>query len=134
MSVVTAAMSSQLGRLVKYGGEKKLLTASYVLYAAALLLIPVVPNIWMQIIPLIIFGMAHGINIPATQILLAGIAPIEFRGAFMSFNGMVLRLGQTLGPLIMGLMFTLGGVTTAFIAGAVLAVCFFFLMLFIINT
>jgi len=50
------------------------------------------------------------------------MAPIEYRAAFMSINGMVLRLGQTLGPLIMGLVFTFGGINGVFFTAAVLGV------------
>jgi predicted MFS family arabinose efflux permease len=46
---------------------------------------------------------------------------LEYRGAFMSLNGMVLRLGQTLGPLLMGIIFGLWGVGATFYAGAALS-------------
>ena len=70
------------------------------------------------LIPAVIFGIAHGLNIPCYQTLLAGLAPMEYRGAFMSLNGMVLRLGQTLGPLLMGIIFSLWGIEATFYAGA----------------
>ena len=40
-------------------------------------------------------------------------------------NGMVLRLGQTLGPLVMGGIYVLGGINAAFYAGAVLSLTMF---------
>jgi ACDE family multidrug resistance protein len=43
---------------------------------------------------------------------------MEYRAAFMSVNGMVLRLGQTLGPLLMGAVFGLWGIGSVFYAGA----------------
>jgi MFS transporter, ACDE family, multidrug resistance protein len=39
----------------------------------------------------------------------------------MSLNGMVLRIGQTLGPLTAGLFFALGGIKGAFFGGASVA-------------
>ena len=60
-------------------------------------------------------------NLPIVQTLLARRAPLEYRAAFMSLNGMVLRLGQTLGPLIMGLVYLIGGFETIFFLSAGLA-------------
>ena len=56
---------------------------------------------------------------------MAGLAPMEHRGILMSVNGTVLRLGQTMGPLVMGLAFTLWGITGPFYSGAVLALLVF---------
>jgi len=60
-------------------------------------------------------------NLPIVQTLLARRAPLEYRAAFISLNGMVLRLGQTLGPLIMGLVYLIGGFETIFFLSAGLA-------------
>jgi len=118
MSLATAFTSSQLGRLAEIYSERTLLKATFILYALALVMIPFVPNLWAFLIPIIIFGIAHGVNIPNLQTLLAGLAPIEYRAAFMSVNGMVLRLGQTLGPLVMGAVFGMWGIGSVFYAGA----------------
>ena len=75
----------------------------------------------MLCIPAIIFGIGHGVNIPCTQTLLASMAPIEYRASFMSFNKMVLRIGQSLGPLVMGLIMGFAGLNGVFIGVAVIA-------------
>ena len=121
MSITTAIAAAQLGKLIKIFSEPTLVKASFVLYGIALLIIPQITNIWLLAIPSVIFGIAHGINIPSIQTLLAGLASVEHRAAFMSVNGMVLRLGQTLGPLLIGLFFTVGGFSYAFYGGAVIA-------------
>ncbi len=118
MSLTTALTSSQLGKLARVYSGRTLLQASFIIYALALVIIPFVPNLWVFLIPIIIFGIAHGVNIPNIQTLLAGLAPMEYRAAFMSVNGMVLRLGQTLGPLLMGAVFGLWGMSGVFYAGA----------------
>ena len=121
MSLTTAIISSQLGKLTTKFGGKGLLTVSFIFYGIALMTIPLPTKSIYLIFPLIIYGIGHGLNIPSIQTLLAEIAPLEYRGAFMSMNGMLLRLGQTLGPLIMGLFFVLGQTTLVFTAGSVLA-------------
>jgi MFS family permease len=120
-SVATALTASQLGRLVKLWPERVLIRAAFVLYAAVLLLLSWMPSVWTVAIPALLFGVAHGLNIPSIQTLLAGLAPLEHRGAFMSANGMVLRLGQTLGPLLMGLVFGLWAMGGVIYSGAGLA-------------
>jgi MFS family permease len=122
MSLTTALTSSQLGKLAKIYSESTLLKATFILYALALVIIPFMHNLWAFLIPIIIFGIAHGVNIPNIQTLLAGLAPMEYRAAFMSVNGMVLRLGQTLGPLLMGAMFGIWGISSVFYAGAGFAI------------
>jgi MFS family permease len=52
------------------------------------------------------YGFANGILIPNIQTQISILAPAEFRGAFMSINSSVLRLGQTIGPLISGIVIT----------------------------
>ncbi len=115
MSATTAAVSSQLGRLIKIFSERSLIKISFIFYGLSLLLVPVVSNAWILLIPTVIFGLAHGVNIPSIQTLLAGLAPMEHRAAFMAANGMVLRLGQTLGPLIAGFFFIQWGIPGVFL-------------------
>ncbi len=121
MSVTTAVTSSQLGRLTGRFSEAALIRASFLLYGLALAMIPATPNLWLYLASAFVFGLGHGMNIPSIYSLMAGYAPMEHRGILMSVNGTVLRLGQTLGPLVMGLAFTLWGITGPFVAGAVLA-------------
>lgn len=120
-SLTTAITSSQLVKLVARFSEKKLITTAFFLYAVSLSLVPLMNNIWELILPVMIFGAAQGMNVPSIQTLLASLAPIDYRAAFMSLNGMVLRLGQTLGPVIIGLFYIAWEIEAAFFAGAVFA-------------
>jgi len=132
-SLTTAITSSQVGRLsVKYS-DKNLLKVAFIIYACSLLIIPLMPSLWLLIIPLILFGTAQGLNIPSLQTMLTNLAPIENRAAFMSLNGMVLRLGQTLGPIVMGFVFTFSGIAGVYLAGAAFAFLLFLLILFVIG-
>jgi len=121
MSLTTAYTASQLGKLTKIYSERTILKVTFLLYGSALLMIPFIPNLPLFLIPIFIYGIAHGLNFPCFQTLLAGLAPMEYRGAFMSINGMVLRLGQTLGPPLMGVIFSLWGAEGTFYSGACLS-------------
>jgi predicted MFS family arabinose efflux permease len=46
----------------------------------------------------------------------------------MSINGMVLRLGQTLGPVLMGIVLLGWGIQGVFYAGAVCSMAMFMLL------
>jgi MFS family permease len=121
MSLATALTSSQLGKLTKLGPQRSLLRASWALFAAALATIPLAPTLWALGIPILLLGLAQGLSIPNLQTLLASLAPIEHRGAFLSINGMILRLGQTLGPPLMGLVSGVWGIDSTFYASAGIA-------------
>jgi len=118
MSVTTAIVSTQLGKLRKRFNPKSLLIYSIICYFGALILL-VLAGSWIFIaVAVIIFGMAHGLIIPNIQTMLVGYASINERAAFMSINSMVLRIGQTLGPIVIGLFYKSGGLNWAFLSGA----------------
>ncbi len=121
MSLATALTSSQLGWLARQWGERKVLLLSCACYAVALLLIPQFPSIWSLALPIVLLGVAQGLSIPSLQTLLAGRAELEHRGAFLAVNGVALRLGQTVGPPAMGLVFGAWGVGATFYAAAFVA-------------
>ncbi|MFO7798404.1 MFS transporter [Rhodohalobacter sp.] len=104
-SLVTAITSAQLGKLTKRFSEKNLIAAAAILYTIIFLIIPMIDNIWYFILPISLFGVAQGMNIPSILNLLTGYAPKEFRAAFLSVNWMVMRVGQALGPYVLGLVY-----------------------------
>jgi len=61
-------------------------------------------------------------SIPIIQALLAREAPLKYRATFMSVSGMAFRVGQTLGPFLMGLVIGVWGTGGVFYAGAVLSI------------
>lgn len=125
MSAATVVTATQLSRIVKRFTEHQLVKRASVLYGFGLLAMPFVPETWMYIVPLAAFGAAHGVNLPCIQTLVAKFAPAENRAAFMSVNNMVFRLGQTVGPLIMGAAYGLWGINSVFYACAVLCLALY---------
>jgi MFS family permease len=121
-SVATAVASFKLGRLAKRFSERNLVLAGFACYAVAILGIPFAPNMWLMLPLIMLYGAANGMNIPSILTLLSDLAPREYRAAFMSVNGMVLRVGQTLGPLVAGAMLQFGGLSGAFYGSALLAI------------
>jgi len=128
VSLVAAFTSSQLGKIIKLFSRKAILKISFILYTLALLIIPLLSQLWLFFIPVIIFGIAHGMSIPVIQALFAEAAPLKYRATFMSVSGMTFRIGQTLGPLLMGMVISIWGIGGAFYAGAVLSVAMFIII------
>jgi MFS transporter, ACDE family, multidrug resistance protein len=126
VSISITISASQLGRLSRKFSATNLISASYVLYGLAMLIIPFVQNIWLLLIPSIIFGIGLGIGFPSIQTLLANLAPREYLATIISVNGTFFGLGQTLGPLLMGYVFGLGGISSVFYAATGFAVMIFF--------
>ena len=121
-SVATAITSFRLGRLARRFSPQKLIYAGFILYALSMTALPLAPTITLLLLPAALFGVANGISIPSILTMLTGLAPAEYRGAFMSVNATVLRMGQTLGPLVAGAMMQFRGLSGAYFGSAVLAV------------
>ncbi|HHT01577.1 MAG TPA: MFS transporter [Firmicutes bacterium] len=122
MSFTTAMVSAQLGKLTRRFAKRNLAIFAFCAYVVALAIIPFVGRLELFVIPTLVFGVGHGLNIPSLQTMLAEQAPLEYRAIFMSLNGMMLRIGQTLGPLLMGLVFVYGHFQAVFWVGSLLAV------------
>jgi ACDE family multidrug resistance protein len=122
MSLTTALASSQLGRINRKLSLGAIIRIDFVIYGISLILIPFMPNIWLLLVPVALFGIGHGGNVPGLQTGVAGLAPLEYRAAFMSINATVLRLGQTIGPPLMSLIYLSRGFDITFYAAGAIAI------------
>ena len=139
MSIFTALTATQVGKLSQRYSEKSLILVAFPLYALALILIPLSPvfgdillllfpvlGVPIRFVPLLflvaLFGIAQALNMPSLQTLLASLAPPDYRAALMSINGTLLRVGQTLGPIIMSITLLLLGINWVFWVGALFGI------------
>jgi len=120
-SLATAVASFKVGALSHRHGSQALVKTGFLLYVLAMAGIPLAVEPWLLTLPLLLFGIANGLVIPSVLTLLNGYAPTEYRAVFMSLNGTLLRLGQTLGPLLVGLAVDLVGMNGSFLISAGLA-------------
>lgn len=134
MSIASALFASQLGRIKKRLSTKIIIALSFFLFALALLAIPFISQPVMLFVPLCLFGAALGISSPAVQVSLSELASPDHRAILMSMNGMSLRVGQTIGPLFMGLVFSYRGLVSVFYSGFALSLIMAILALFLIST
>ncbi len=122
LSISTAVTSANLGRMARRLGETVVLRLGFAVFAAGLALIPFAWTVWALAAPAVLLGFAFATTIPVVQVLLAEVAPDDRRGAVMSLNGTVLRLGQTLGPPIMAGVYRVAGIDAVFFSGAAFSV------------
>ena len=122
-SLTTAILATQVGRLTHKYGSLSLLKTAFLLYLLVSIMIPNVKTLSLFLVPILIFGSAQALNIPSIQTSLANLAPDNQRGAFMSVNGMVLRIGQTIGPMIVGIGYSFGDMNGVYYLSALIALC-----------
>lgn len=132
-SLVTALTASRLGWLTQRFSEESLILTSSILYLLLFLFIPQVTNIWFFAIPIVLFGIAQGINLPSALNLLTGYAPRELRAAFLSMNWMVMKAGQALGPYLLGLIYLAYHLEGTFYVTAMIAAAFVLVNLFLVQ-
>jgi ACDE family multidrug resistance protein len=121
VGLITATISSQSGYLVKRFSPVSIIIAAFAIYAVAMLITPVMPNIYILVLPTVIFGIAHGINIPSQNVIAASVTPLENRAGFMAIQGAMRTLGMTIGPPIMSLAYTFTSLDITFILAAMIA-------------
>ncbi len=117
-SVSSGLVATQLGPLSTIIPKRRLIQGSLLINAAALALIPLAPAPWGVGAASLLSGVAQGLNQPALQTRLTELASDASRGVILSLNGMVLRLGQAIGPLLLGGALALGGLDALFYAAA----------------
>lgn len=133
ISISNAIVASQLQRLTHRYSEKTLIRAGFIFYIIALPMIPFMPSIWLLLIPALLIGAANGINIPSILSLLAGEAPINHRGVVMSVNGLALRMGQALGPLLLSAFVMLWDPSIAYVLTSIVVLLSFPIILRLIR-
>jgi predicted MFS family arabinose efflux permease len=120
--VAISITASQVGRLVRRFPETTLIRTSFVFYALALLAVPFVSDLWLLLIPTVMFGIGFGICSPIVLTLVASGASKEYLATVISVNGAFCNLGRIIGPLMMGVAFGIGGISGVFYAGAGIAI------------
>ena len=122
LPVATSITASQVGRLARRFPETTLIRASFVFYALALFSVPFVSNLWLLLIPTVMFGIGFGICSPIVLTFVASRASKEYLATVISVNGAFCNLGRIIGPLLMGVVLSIGGISGVFYVGAGIAI------------
>lgn len=122
VSIFNGIASVSAGRLSQRYKTESLVKASFFLYAAALLMFPFMPGLYWLGIPVMLYGLGQGLNLPNLITMITGEAALENRAAIMSLNGMIIKIAQTVAPLAMSLIYAFGGFISVYLFSTVLAV------------
>ncbi|GHV50179.1 MFS transporter [Deltaproteobacteria bacterium] len=128
-SLGAAVTALQLGRLYTRFSSRGLLLFSQILYCASMLLLVNFTNLWWLLLPILLFGIGQGLNLPNVQAQLLNAASATERASVMSANGMLLRIGQTLAPVSFSFVMGGFGISSGFYLGIALSILLSMLVL-----
>jgi len=118
--VATASIRPLLGVFTRLASRARVLIVSLALMALALALMPVLTRPTEYAAVVILFGIAAGFIFPLTLALVSvGFSP-EAMGTGVGIRQFVTRVGQLLGPVLLGLVTQATGLTAAFVTSAVI--------------
>ena len=121
ISFTIAAASSQADKIGNHFSSRIILTAAFILEGISLVLIPFIDSVLLLIIPVIIFGFGFGLALPLLLTLATRLGPTELRGVLSSLIYSGIRVGQTTGPILMGLVVLYSSIELVFLLSAIIA-------------
>ncbi len=132
-SLTTIVGAFNLGRISRRFGSRRIIIASFLMYAVSTLAIILIDSMVLMLVPILLFGFAGGIAIPVIQTRLSGGVDMEYRGMFMSINSMVLRMGQTAGPFLAGLAYEGWGMKGVWYSAAIFSLASFIVLALVLR-
>lgn len=105
-SISTAIVASRTSWIVARVSPIKIFAAALLFQGVALGLIPLLQRIEYFLLVSLLFGAGLGLLVPILQSEIVRQAPPERRGIVMSLLSSVTRTGQSIGPLLFGLLVT----------------------------
>jgi len=93
-----------MGRLSDKFGRRKPIILGCIISAAPMLVIPFVTSFWALLLLALIYGFGFASVTSSTPALISELTPKELVGTSMGFLDTIMDVGQTLGPIISGLI------------------------------
>ena len=121
-AIAALAVRSQLGRLSRWFGDNMVIAGALLITAPALLAIPWAKSYEIWMISAVVIGMAYGMVNPLTMALAAAAVSIQDRGMSLGIRYTAMRLGNTVGPFLLGMATSLGGLPITFVVASLLCI------------
>ena len=107
-----------VGKLTEKTSPRLLIKVAFALGALVMVTLPLFGSALWTLLPVALLGLAHALHLSNGQTLLTDAAPSGYRGALVSLQTMVKRVGETTGPLLMaGVYSAFGGAVVFFCGG-----------------
>jgi len=129
MRLTALFVSAQISKLKRVFSFKWLFSIAIIFYVLSLISIIFIFNRKFILLPSIIWGIAHGIFLPCSHIFAVKVAPRSHKGEIISLSRFFTRLGQTIGPFIMGAVLIYFNLQAVFYFGIFLWILFLILLL-----
>lgn len=120
-AVGSTLVALNLGRLRSRFGARRLLLVASTLFVVAFVAVGAAPTLAVLGVGVVVYGLGEGMAIPTVQDLVAGASPAASRGAVVAVWVGAARLGQTVGPLLTGVLLGVLDPQSVFFVGAGLA-------------
>jgi len=128
-SVAAGLAALGLPKLYRRYSTRSLLLVITALYIIGFISISLIHVLWLLAPAVFLYGLAQGLNIPLVSSLLADQAGDDQRTSLLALNGILLRLGQIIGPAIFGTLAGWAGPSWAIAAGVVPALVMVWLVM-----
>ncbi|MHA1238432.1 MAG: MFS transporter [Candidatus Odinarchaeia archaeon] len=117
--LIAAVTSTQIFRLAGTPYFQIILLGS-ILCIICFILIPLSPTILLLFIPIIFFGVGQGLIVPTLHSEIISLGESDTRGFIVSILNMTIYIGQTIGPIILGIIFAYSSIEIVFVSAALI--------------
>jgi MFS family permease len=105
MVFMTVIVKPWIGRISDKTGRRMPIIIGCVVSGLPLLIVPFVTNFWILLALMIAYGLGFAAVTSSTSALMSEVVPQQLLGTSMGFLDTIMDVGQTLGPIVSGLIF-----------------------------
>ena len=109
-----------LGRLVSRFGERALAMSGALSLSVGLAIVPSAAVIPMLYLAAFFIAVGHGLAQPSLTAIISKSSPQDEQGSYLGLSAAMGSLARFAGPLIIGVLYDLGGAAAAFYGGAIM--------------
>ncbi|ARN73441.1 MFS transporter [Oceanicoccus sagamiensis] len=121
-SAMVGVVAFRLGAIHAKFGFHRVLAFAYFTYAGAFYLFQSTDQLGWVLLACAWLGLGHGLAVPSIMALHTRLAPEGMTASYLTLNSFVFRVGQTLGPMLMALVYSYYDLKAVFILAAVIAI------------
>ncbi|HEX7006698.1 MAG TPA: MFS transporter [Alphaproteobacteria bacterium] len=124
--------SMGVGRLLQRCRARLVLVVAFAVSGVAVAAVPFAGSVALVVVAVVVLGAVQLQVLAIAQIMLTELVPPAQSGAIIAVNSMMFRLGQTLGPTLMGAVLALYGLDMVFVVAGALSLLIAPLCMFVV--